>query len=257
MKKLINKLNAKLDKMLKTLQKLTWKQAFLFAGIPAGIIYILIETYQEIAPYYDKVVERKQDLETLYNWYQYDYKNDLEQADKVFQLSLLEAKKYYPHNPDPTIPLIYKLPQYITENPNDDNLVLYFTSYIQVHMQYFFLQTDINEATNHIVIKPQEMCFINELYNIHTILMQVENPQRFIFANMLLGVLSAYLTLVEKNKDYCEIWGDLRNKLQIITHDINLLLANNTPNFDKESLDKVTKNFTKMQQLNKNLRTCQ
>lgn len=267
MKKPIDKLNAKIEEIFKSLQKLTWKQAFLFAGIPAGIIYMLIQTYQEIAPYYDKVVERKNKDEILaddekkylYEWYKNHYTQDFAKANEILALSKKEIDDRYPHNPDPTIPLIYKLPKYLIQNPSDEYMAFIFFSCMRIHTRYFMFQYFIFETDNHTnyIVNPQEKEFLEDTFYSFQALMQANSPIGVAIGTSLYQILYTYLTLVEKNSNYCEIWGDLRDKLQIITHDINLLLANNTPNFDEESLDEITKSFAKDQKANKNLRTCQ
>lgn len=255
MKKILHILNQKAQKFINALAKLSNKQILLLM-LPLGIIFFIYKTYQD---FYTQDISQSlqqsqilspQEIEYLHQWYEEDYKRDLEKVKLLFQVQDSIIK-------DPTIPLIYKIPKYLISNPNDEWIAYIFYPYLKVHMEYIMLEQIHTDKEQNVIISPQELDLFNDVFQAYKALMKIDSTQSLTLASAF-SLVSYYMIIAKSNTNYCEILGDLRNKLCISLQDKNTMLQNPLYRkyIDNEGIEKITQQIHKSDTIIQELRTC-
>lgn len=251
----MQKINNKLKQILDRLSQLSFKQLFIIC-IPVGIAFFIFQTYKDFFHTQNNEILSKKEIKYLHKWYEMDYERDLREATQNFKLSVKEARKL--KNPDPTIPLIYKIPKYIIQNPNDEETAYILSSYLGIHTRYFIYQFDIDEQAKYAKIKPEELMLFEDLFKAYKVLMQIDSIQALNLASVFITV-GVYMTFADTNSDYCEVWGDMRNKIEIALKDISTMLE--TPLYQEflgeDGIKSVKEGFAITSKRVNKLRACQ
>lgn len=255
MKKILYTLNQKAQKLINTLTKLSNKQILLFM-LPLGIAFFIYKTYQDF--YTQDILENlqqnqilsPQEIEYLHQWYEEDYKRDLEKVKLLSQVQDSIIK-------DPTIPLIYKIPKYLISNPNDEWIAYIFYPYLKVHMEYIMLEQIHTDKEQNVIISPQELDLFNDVFQAYKALMGTDSTQSLTLASAF-SLVSYYMVIAEFNTNYCDILGDLRNKLYISLQDRDAMLRNPLyqEHIDSEGMEKIQQQLYKSDTTIQELRTC-
>lgn len=250
----MQKLNEKLQQMFDRLSKLSFKQLFIIC-IPVGIAFFIFQTYKDFSSHTNNEILSKQEIEYLHKWYQKDYERDLAKGNQVFSLSTEETLKL--DNQDPTIPLIYKIPKYIIQNPNDEWTAYIFSAYLKVHILYCLYQFDINEQAQYAKIKPEELMLFEDTFYAYKTLMQADSIQALNFASAFFYV-GSYMEFADTNNDYCEVWGDMRAKLDIAIKDVEAMLQSQTYQdfFGQEAIEEIKEKFSISNKRVEKLKAC-
>lgn len=255
MKKILHILNQKAQKFINALAKLSNKQILLLM-LPLGITFFIYKTYQD---FYTQDISQSlqqnqilspQEIAYLHQWYENDYERDLEKIKLLSQVqdSIIQ---------DPTIPLIYKIPRHLINNPNDEWIAYIFYPYLKVHMEYIMLQPIHTDKEQNVIINPQEINLFNDLFQAYKALMKIDSTQSLTLASAF-SLVSYYMIIAKSNTNYCEILGDLRNKLYISLQDKNTMLQNPLYRkyIDNEGIEKITQQIHKSDTIIQELRTC-
>ncbi len=237
MKISLHKLNQKIQRIIDRLTNLSNKQILLLM-LPLAILFFIHKMFEDFEVEDKKSMEFQrikdslnqqqilspQEIEYLHQWYERDYEKDLQKAQVMFDLSFETLKQEYSHNLDPTIPLIYKIPKYLIENPNDRQMHFIFFYFLKVHLKYSISQINHTKIQN-IVISPQELHLFHDLFQAYKTLMEVDSTQGLTLASAF-SLVSYYMVIAESNTNYCEILGDLRDKLDIVAEDMSAMGQN-------------------------------
>lgn len=100
------------------------------------------------------------------------------------------------------------------------------------------------------------MLFEDTFYAYKT-LMQADSIQALNFASAFFYV-GSYMEFADTNNDYCEVWGDMRTKLDIAIKDVEAMLQSQTYQdfFGQEAIEEIKEKFSISNKRVEKLKTC-